>query len=587
MAQDHGKNIISALIDKGLLDSAGAQKAQELAAQQNLPLEQALIKNKIIDEEEVVKTKAKLLDIAYVDLKEEFIPIKVLEYIPEEASAHYKFISFSADNGKIKVAMVDPQDAKAAEALEFFSLEQKRKIEPYICSEASFNFAFKQYHIITSEVKKALEDIESKTAPIKKESLDIEMGDMVEGKMVGEAPISKIVDMILRKAIEEKASDIHIEPTEEGLRIRNRIDGVLQSDSLLPERLHSPIISRIKILSNLKIDEQRKPQDGRFHTVIGGRSIDFRVSTLPTANGEKAALRILDKPSGIQQLEQLGIGPHYRKLLLEAIRKPYGTILVSGPTGSGKTTTIYALLTILNQEGVNIITLEDPIEYYISGVNQSQIRPEINYTFASGLRSILRQDPDIIAVGEIRDSETAELVTHAALTGHLVLSTIHTNNAIGVIPRLIDMGVEAFLISSSLNVTVAQRLVKRICENCKEEYAPTKEVESIVLKEMSKITPAIRKETGEIIERRPIKLYRGKGCKKCRGKGTKGRIGLFEMLEMTKELEQIIISSPTEFAIEKEARRQNMITLRQAGIVKALRGQCMIEEVLEITEREV
>ncbi len=391
----------------------------------------------------------------------------------------------------------------------------------------------------------------------------------------------------MRKAIEEKASDIHIEPTDEGLRIRNRIDGVLQSESLLPGRLHTAIISRVKILANLKIDEQRKPQDGRFHTLINERSVDFRVSTLPTANGEKAALRILDKPSGIQELEQLGIGPHYRKMLLEAIKKPYGTILISGPTGSGKTTTIYTLLSILNQEGVNIITLEDPIEYYINGVNQSQIRPEINYTFASGLRSILRQDPDIIVVGEIRDNETAELVTHAALTGHLVLSTIHTNNAIGAIPRLIDMGVETFLIGSSLNVAVAQRLVKRICENCKEEYTPTKEVENIILKEISKITPAIRKETGEIVERRPIKLYRGKGCKQCRNKGTKGRIGLFEMLEMTKELQQIIVSNPTELAIEKEAQRQNMVTLKQAGVIKALRGQCLIEEVLEITEKEI
>lgn len=570
---------------KGLITAAGAERARGLSSSQNLPIEQVLVKNKIIDEEELARTKAKDFKIPYVDLKEEFIPIKILEQIPEEAAAHYKFISFFSDDEKIKVAITDPEDGKAAEALRFFSWQRGKKIENYICSETSFSIAFKQYHIIISEVKKALEDIENVKESVVKSEEGI-IGTVEHQKLEEEAPISKIVDMILRTAIDAKASDIHVEPIERQLRIRNRVDGTLQTASVLPESLQAAIVSRIKILSNLKIDEQRKPQDGRFQAVINGKAIDFRVSTLPTANGEKVALRILDKSSSAQNLENIGMGNYYRRIILENIRKPFGAILVSGPTGSGKSTTIYALLSLLNQDGVNIITLEDPVEYYINGVNQSQIRPEIGYTFASGLRSILRQDPDIITVGEIRDKETAELVVHAALTGHLVLSTIHTNSAIGVIPRFIDMGVEPFLISSSLNLAIAQRLIKRICGHCKKDYAPSAEVEKIILKELAQIDPAIRKETGDFLEKRPIKLWRGEGCKYCRNKGTKGRIGLFEMIMMTKELGKIIDENPTEAAIRKEAKRQHMITIRQAGIIKALRGDALIEEVLEVSTQD-
>ncbi len=571
---------------KGLAAVADVAHDKNSPGVKGLPNGQALAKNKIaVDEEELARTKAKELSMPYVDLREDFIPIKVLEQIPEEAAAHYKFVSFFTDDEKIKVAVINPEDNKAVEALRFFSWQRGKKIENYICSETSFATAFKQYHIITSEVKKALEDIESVKESVVKSQESVS-GTKIQQKLEEEAPISKIVDMILRTAVDAKASDIHIEPVERQLRIRNRVDGTLQTASVLPEGLQAAIISRIKILSNLKIDEQRKPQDGRFQTVVNGKAIDFRVSTLPTANGEKVALRILDKSSSIQNLENIGMGNYYRRIILENIHKPYGAILVSGPTGSGKSTTIYALLSILNQDGVNIISLEDAIEYYLDGVNQSQIRPEIGYTFASGLRSILRQDPDIITVGEIRDKETAELVVHAALTGHLVLSTIHTNSAIGVIPRFIDMGVEPFLISSCLNLAIAQRLVKRVCSHCKKQYIPTPDVEKIVLKELDQIDPAIRKETGDFLEKRPIKLWRGEGCSYCRNKGTKGRIGLYEMIMMTKELEKIVSENPSEADIRKEANRQHMITIRQAGIIKALRGEVLIEEVLEISSLE-
>ncbi len=585
MASGQNKGILGILEKKGLITADDAVRVRELSDSQNLSIEQALVRNKIIDEEELARIKAKNFKMPYVDLREEFIPIKILEQIPEEAAAHYKFVSFFSDDEKIKVAITDPEDGKAIEALRFFSWQRGKKIENHICSESSFSAAFKQYHIITSEVKKALEDIEN----VKESVVNVESGGggtVAHLKLEEEAPISKIVDMILRTAIDAKASDIHIEPTERQLRIRNRVDGALQTASVLPASLQAAIVSRVKILSNLKIDETRKPQDGRFQAVVNGKTIDFRVSTLPTANGEKVALRILDKSSSVQNLENIGMGNYYRRIILENIHKPFGAILVSGPTGSGKSTTIYALLSILNQDGVNIITLEDPVEYYLNGVNQSQIRPEIGYTFASGLRSILRQDPDIITVGEIRDKETAELVVHAALTGHLVLSTIHTNSAIGVIPRFIDMGVEPFLISSSVNLAIAQRLVKRICDHCKKQYLPSADVEKIILKELDQIDPEIRKETGDFLEKRPIKLWKGEGCKHCRNKGTKGRIGLFEMIMMTKELEKIIAEGSGEAAFRKEAKRQHMITIRQAGIIKALRGEALIEEVLEVSSQD-
>lgn len=574
-------DIVSILTKKKILTGEKAEKARRISTEQNISLREALVANKIVDEEEVVKIIGEGLDIPYVDLRDEVILPAILDKVPEEAADHYKIVPFFADEEKIKVAFVDPEDIRSNEALRFFSWQRGKKIEKYICSTASFFSAFGQYHIITSEVKKALEDIQIADKSTRLEN--IKNKGVEEKKLSEEAPISKIVDMILRDAIDSKASDVHIEPIDGQLRIRNRIDGVLQNASVLPERLHAPVISRIKILSNLKIDEQRKPQDGRFQIDINGVFYDFRVSTLPTANGEKIALRILDKSSGIQNLENLGMGNYYRRIVLENIAKPYGAILVSGPTGSGKSTTIYALLSSLNQEGVNIISLEDPIEYYLNGINQSQIRPEIGYTFASGLRSILRQDPDIITVGEIRDKETAELVVHAALTGHLVLSTIHTNNALGVIPRLIDMGVEPFLISSSLNLAIAQRLIKRVCTHCRKEYAPAKDIEKIILKELEQIPPAIQKETGDFLKKRPIKVWRGEGCKYCHNKGTKGRIGLYEMIVMTKELAKIVTENSNATVIAEEAKRQNMITIRQAGIIKALRGDVLIEEVLEVS----
>jgi type II secretory ATPase GspE/PulE/Tfp pilus assembly ATPase PilB-like protein len=386
------------------------------------------------------------------------------------------------------------------------------------------------------------------------------------------------VSSTLKSAVEQKASDVHIEPQRDRLRVRLRLDGVLKEVATFPLDIHEAVIARIKVLTNLKIDETRIPQDGRFRDTIFGKDIDFRVATFPTPAGEKVAIRVLDPTIGLKSIEDLGLVGKTGKAVIEAINKPYGMILVTGPTGSGKTTTLYALLQTLNQGDENIVSLEDPVEYFIDGVNQSQVKPDIGYTFASGLRQILRQDPDIIMVGEIRDNETAELAVHAALTGHIVLSTLHTNNAPGAIPRLIDMGVEPFLVPAALNSILAQRLIRRLNPECREEFEASAEIQKIIQTELSNL-PEDMKASVEKFQP-PYKVYRAsKSCER----GFKGRIALFEALIMTRELEKIVNDGPTEARLMDEAKRQGMVTMRQDGIIKALEGMVSIEDVLRET----
>jgi len=343
------------------------------------------------------------------------------------------------------------------------------------------------------------------------------------------------------------------------------------------------VVARIKILSNLKIDEARIPQDGRFSTEIDGKSIDFRVSTFPTTLGEKVAIRVLDPATGLKSFEDLGLEERNLKVVKEGISKPYGLILATGPTGCGKTTTLYAILQMLNKEGVNIVSIEDPVEYFIEGVNQSQVKPEIGYDFANGLRHILRQDPDIIMVGEIRDEETANLVIHAALTGHIVLSTLHTSNALGVIPRLVDMGIKPYLLPPVLQLAMAQRLVRKLCDSCKKKIKPTPEIKSLILKEINELPPAIKKD---IKFPASFEIFAPQGCQKCGSTGYSGRIAVFEILSMTDSLAGIILKEPSEINILEEAKRQGMITMKQDGILKALRGVTTIEEILRVAEEK-
>ena len=404
--------------------------------------------------------------------------------------------------------------------------------------------------------------------------LDDDESTDVSAILEDQAPVIKMVSAILRHGIEEKASDVHIDPVENEVRVRVRVDGILYDTLKIPLGIHGAIVARIKILSRLRIDEARMPQDGRFSTKIGGKQIDFRVSTFPTKLGEKIAIRILDPTEGLKTYKEIGLSENNLEILRKQIRKPYGMILSTGPTGSGKTTTLYAILQEINKPGVNIITLEDPIEYFVPGINQSQIRPEIGYTFTKGLRTVVRQDPDIIMVGEIRDEESANLATHAALTGHIVLSTVHTNNAIGTLARLIDLKIRPFLIPTSLNISIGQRLARRLCPFCVEKVKPLPKIEKLITSELSTIKKNVRDKL-----KLPSKIYtyKSKGCPKCNNKGEKGRIGIFEILRMTKDLEKIIIENPTEAAFDG-SNKSGMITMRQDAIIKALEAEFQLKK---------
>ncbi len=582
MNQEYLKKVYDHLISSKIADKEQLDKVFEEASKKNLDIFDVLVEKKVVNEEELVKIKANLLSIPYINLKEVVVDNAVLRELPEKAALFYKFIPFEKVGSDIKIAMVDPTNIDALDALKFISVKQNLNTKIYITSTANFNIVTKQYKKFGEELENVLKNVDQKLVGEK----EPKRKEKEKERILEEAPVAKIVDIIISHAVEGKASDIHIEPSENDLRVRYRLDGVLHNSLVLPKMIKAAVVSRIKILSNLKIDETRKPQDGRFRFDLSSgsnveKSVDLRISTFPTVNGEKIVMRILDTSSDISTLESLGVWKRGLSVINENISKPFGIVLVTGPTGSGKSTTLYAMLKILNKEGVNIVTLEDPVEYFMAGINQSQIRSEIGYSFSSGLRSILRQDPDIIMVGEIRDKETAELATHAALTGHLVLSTLHTNNAVGVIPRLIDMGIEPFLISSALNVAIGQRLVKKICEHCKEEIEPSISMKEIIKKELDKV-PDNQKEDLNLKD--GIKLFHGKGCSECKNSGNSGRMGVYEILSMTSEIENKMSSKITESDIAKEAVKQGMITMKQDGVMKALSGFTTMEEVLKVTE---
>ncbi len=572
------------LTSRLIVEKGDADKALEESKKSNTDIFDVLINTRIVDEESATKAKAKFLSIPYINLKEKVIASDVLDEIPEKAALFYKMTPFEKVGSTIKVAMVDPSNIDAMDALKFISIKRNVKTKVHLVSRSGFGFTMKQYKTFGEELKNVLENVD-KQIIVDEDKQKKEKENDIE-KIAEQAPVSKIVDIIISNAVEGKASDIHIESEENELRVRYRLDGILHNSLVLPKKVSKAVISRIKILSNLKIDETRKPQDGRFRFVFSGsdgmeKGVDLRVSTFPTVNGEKVVMRILDTSSDIGSLESLGIHKRGLKIVQENIKKPFGIMLVTGPTGSGKSTTLYAMLKILNKEGVNIVTLEDPVEYFMAGINQSQIKTEIGYTFSSGLRSILRQDPDIIMVGEIRDKETAELATHAALTGHLVLSTLHTNDAAGVIPRLVDMGIEPFLIASSLNIAIGQRLVRRICKKCIKEVEPSDEMKKVIQEELNKIPDS---QKVDLDLKNGIKIFYGKGCEKCKQSGFSGRVGVYEVFKMTPGVESIISSKVTDTEIAKEAEKQGMITMKQDALMKALKGLTTMEEVLRITE---
>ncbi|MDD5639572.1 MAG: GspE/PulE family protein [Candidatus Pacebacteria bacterium] len=578
--------IIPKLVEKKLISPAQAKDLISKYEKEgiNITEEDFLSIEKVVENKIINEIKGEVYDIDVFEEDSSLqISVDTLELIPEEAARYYKIIPLTLRDKILNVGIVEPDNIKAKEALNFLTRQHKIEYKLYLISRSYFDDMIKQYRNLTEEVGKALTAWESES----KEGDEVELLNLsstTNEKYSEDAPIIKMVAVILRHAVEGSASDIHIEPEDKQTRVRFRMDGSLYASLFLPFQAHASIVARIKILANLRLDETRIPQDGRFSAKIDSKNVDFRVSTLPTKLGEKVVIRVLDSTEGLRNYEEIGLMSRNLRLIREAAEKPYGLILVTGPTGSGKTTTLYSILRELNQPDVNIVTLEDPIEYFIPGINQSQVRPDIGYDFSQGLRHVVRQDPDIIMVGEIRDEESASLVTQAALTGHIVLSTLHTNNAIGSVPRLIDMKIKPFLLPSTLNISVAQRLAHKLCPFCKEKVKPNKQV----LKEIWKSIVDIPDEVKEYfkVPKTPneIYVYKPKGCSKCNMKGERGRLGIFEILKMTPELENIILENPNEQIVANEAKRQGMVSMRQDGILKALIGEISIEEVFRISE---
>lgn len=576
--QDH-MTLIQQLVKQEIIDKEEAAPLELEVKRSGRKEEEIILEKRVIDEKSLFSLKSENLKIPLKEVKIEEVPLKVLELIPEESIKYYKMIPLDRKDGTLEIGMVYPDDTAAREALKFLARQNQFSYEVFLITPTTLDNLLKQYRTLKGEVSQALEELETE---LKVEKMEVKSTKKAEmERMVEEAPVIKIVAVIVRHAVEGRASDIHIEPLREKSRVRFRVDGLLKSSIFLPSRIHAAVIARIKILSNMKLDETRIPQDGRFSTRIGRRDVDFRVSSFPTTLGEKIAIRILDPTEGLKSIEELGLIGRNLKIAREALNKPYGLILITGPTSSGKTTTLYAMLSRLNKEEVNVLTLEDPVEYYLEGVNQSQVRPELGFDFSKGLRHLVRQNPNILMVGEIRDSETADAAIHATLTGHIVLSTLHTTNALGVVPRLIDMGVEPFLVPAALNIAIAQRLVRTLCPDCKKKVVPDSKIQDVILKEVEKLPSAIRKD---VKIPKPFKIFNAKGCKKCNQQGFHGRTALFEVLKMTDELAEIVLQGITENKIREESFRQGMITMKQDGILKVLEGAITFEEVIRTAE---
>ena len=570
------------LVKNRIIDSSLLTQSRKEMEEQGVSLEEVLLKQGI-PEDAITRAKSEAFGIPIKKIGDiSKIPFDILKKIPEESVRHYRFIPVGLREGVIEMGVVNPDDMAGREALQFLSSKLDLPIKIYLVSLSDFNKALGDYKSLGGEAVKLLDELETVIAE-KISSAEPGSGigeEIADGRAeklsVGEAPVTKMVAVVLRHAIDGNASDVHIEPLENELKVRFRVDGVLYTSLKLPIKVHEAVVARIKILTNMKLDEKRKPQDGRFEASVSVRHIDFRVSTFPTFFGEKVVIRILDPEKGVKDLEATGLVGRNFEIVKEKLQRPYGLILLTGPTGSGKTTTLYAMLKMLEREKNNVVSLEDPIEYNIEGVSQSQVRPELNYDFANGLRSILRQDPDMIMVGEIRDRETAKLAIQAALTGHLVFSTLHTNTATGIIPRLVDMGVDPYLISAALIMGIGQRLVGTLCAESRKAVPLTGSVRETIEKELVGLPESVRQSI-----KIPKQIYRAEPSGDC-PRGTRGRIGIFEVLQMTPQLEKLILTNSGESVIMEEAKRQGMITMRHDGILKVFRGEIGLEQLKQV-----
>lgn len=530
--------------------------------------------------ETIVAAKSKFFNLPVRSIDPQSISFDILKYIPEDSARYYKFLPIGvSETGVLEVGLVNPGNTEARNALQFISSRNNIQYDVAIISQKDFEEVLEGYKGLGAETSDALEDLEDSVLDVEntmvKQTPSTGTVDMKAGgqKIIEDAPVTKMVAVILRHAVEGRASDVHIEHTGDKVKVRFRVDGTLYTSLVLPKNVHSALVARVKILAKLKLDEKRKPQDGRFPAKIEGRKIDFRVSTLPTFHGEKVVIRILDPEKGVKALGSAGMREDQVKIIEEALERPYGLILVTGPTGSGKTTTLYSMLNKIDREKRNVVSLEDPIEYNIEGMNQSQVRPEIGYTFANGLRSILRQDPDVIMVGEIRDKETAQLAIQAALTGHLVFATLHTNNSIGVVPRLVDMGVDPYLIAPTLILAMAQRLVKTLCEGTGKPQPVDGGIKAMFTEQFADLPEQYRSVLPAMEN-----VYEPEPTEACPS-GIKGRTAVFEMFRVSKEIEQAILNDPTENTIYEIARKNGMLTMKEDAILKALKGEIPFHEV--------
>jgi type IV pilus assembly protein PilB len=560
-------SITKRLFSKKLLTPEQVQKVEMQFASSGQPEEEILKTLGLVEEKEIAKAKGELFNIPFVSLQAVGSAPEVLALIPRSVAERFNLIPFAAsgDGKELSVAFANPWDL---EAIEFVETKAGKRIKVYLALGEDISRAINERYgqSLTTEVTAALKE----TAVGPEKTMDITR----DAEVIRREPIAKIVSTVLEFAIRARASDVHIEPSIDKTRVRYRIDGILHEKLVLPKSVHEALVSRIKVLTGMKIDEKRIPQDGRFNFKADGQEVDLRVSTLPTVHGEKIVMRLLKKSGGVPTLPELGLRGRALKNLEDAILRPHGIILVCGPTGSGKTTTLYSVLSKINTTKVNIVTLEDPVEYQIAGVNQVQINPAAGLTFASGLRSFLRQDPNIIMVGEIRDRETTDLAIQASLTGHLVFSTIHTKSASQAMPRLMDMGAEPFLLASTLTAIVAQRICRRICTACKETFEPPPDVQADIGAVLGALFPL--KAGGKIL------LSRGKGCTECNNTGYLGRIGIFEVLPVTEKIARLVIEHSAALDIEKTAVTEGMITLKQDGYLKAIEGTTALEEVLRV-----
>ena len=570
------------LLDSNLVPEDKLEEAAAEAVKQQKKLGNILLESKLIDEAGLQKVYAYVLGIPFVDLAKEAVPLDILQIVPEPIARKYNIVSFEKQGQNLKVAMLNPEDLQT---IDFIKKKSGLRIIPCLTTKESIQATLRSYE---KSLKAEFGDMLEITAENPKEGDD--HGNLE--KMATDLPVVRIVDTLLKHAILQSASDIHIEPSDKEVLVRYRIDGVLHDAMTLPKDAAAGIVARIKVLSNLKLDEHRSPQDGRFKIEKDDYKISFRVSMLPVFDGEKIVMRLLDESAKGLTLEKMGLVGDSLEVVHREIKKPNGIILVTGPTGSGKTTTLYTIMDILNTPEVNISTVEDPVEYRMPRVNQTQINPKVGMTFAAALRSLLRQDPDILMVGEIRDEETLEIALHAAMTGHLVLSTLHTNSAAATLPRMLDMGAEPFLIASTVNIIIAQRLARKLCQECKKSYtldpdeakALEKSVDTGEVFAYLKSQESIGNVMGNAKSLADLTFYKPAGCDQCGGEGYRGRVGLYEVLAMETNIRKLVTQSATSEVIEAEAKKNGMSRMSEDGFLKAVQGITTIEEILRVTK---